>query len=411
MNKRDWQAAFGETPEDFRLHLRQTLDGLEEKKVKPKYKLSTVLIAAALMITLLAGAGIAAKQLGIFDFLDTANPIVPLPGAEKLVATNLGASENEYAILTVEEAVFDGQGVLVKCRLSPKDPENYALFDAFMQDAPEDTYIRESVPVEVDGSIQALENESGEQTIINTKDEQKVLLNGVEVEIPESREEAQEAGLPVYSADGRLWYADFEEYRVLGRRDGKQLLDYWVSMEINDERIDLDVIDTREDGSDILWWASAMANEILDVNALEIKAQGEIYQDDMLIPMGAITFTLPKSEDERNYTFAPASDAFGEGFEILNCSISCTKVRGYLKVDFRYDQEIYGDVDIDFNLYDAGGNPIQTGSGSCGETGGIWHWNMEIQSFEEIPESIFLEARVIGEDKSLGRVECKLTEA
>ena len=141
MNRKDMQRAFGNADDAFRLRLRQTLDGLEEKEMKKKYRLSTVLIAAVILVAVLAGAGIAASRLGIFDFLDTANPIVPLPGAEEMVATNLGTSENEYAVLSVEEAVFDGQGVMVKCRLTPKDAEKYAMFNAFMQGAPDDIYI------------------------------------------------------------------------------------------------------------------------------------------------------------------------------------------------------------------------------------------------------------------------------
>ena len=50
MNRRDFQRAFGDVPEDFHLRLQETLDGLEEKNMKKKYKLSTVLIAAVLII-------------------------------------------------------------------------------------------------------------------------------------------------------------------------------------------------------------------------------------------------------------------------------------------------------------------------------------------------------------------------
>ena len=39
MKRRDFQRAFGDAPEDFRLRLRQTLDGLEEKEMKKRYKI------------------------------------------------------------------------------------------------------------------------------------------------------------------------------------------------------------------------------------------------------------------------------------------------------------------------------------------------------------------------------------
>lgn len=411
MNRRDFQRAFGDAPEDFHLRLRQTLDGLEEKEMKKRYKFSTVLIAAVLMIAILTGAGIAAGQLGIFDFLKNADPIVPLPGAEELVATNLGTVENDLAVLTVEEAVFDGQGVLVKCRMTPKDTETYALFDAFMQDAPEDTYIRERVPVEIVGGTHELESESGMQTVINENGEQKLLLNGEEVEIPASREAAQEAGLIVYRADGKLWHADFEEFRVQGRRDGKQLLGYWISMDTSDDRLTQNTADVRVDGDSIVWWGSGIASELMDANEIEVRVLGDVVLDDEMIRMDEIRFMLPKNEAERKYNFTPAGNAFGERFEIENCSLVCTKVRGYMKIEYRYQQAPVGEeLGIDFRLYDAEGNRINIGGGGQWEENGLWRWQMEMQSFEEIPETIFLEAKVIGEDKILGRVECKLVE-
>ena len=411
MNRRDFQRAFGDVPEDFHLRLQATLDGLEEKNMKKKYKFSTALIAAVLMIAILTGAGIAAGQLGIFDFLKTADPIVPLPGAEELVATNLGTVENDLAVLTVEEAVFDGQGVLVKCRMTPKDTETYALFDAFMQDAPEDTYIRERVPVEIVGGTHELESESGMQTVINENGEQKLLLNGEEVEIPASREAAQEAGLIVYRADGKLWHADFEEFRVQGRRDGKQLLGYWISMDTSDDRLTQNTADVRVDGDSIVWWGSGIASELMDANEIEVRVLGDVVLDDEMIRMDEIRFMLPKNEAERKYNFTPVGNAFGERFEIENCSLVCTKVRGYMKIEYRYQQAPVGEeLGIDFRLYDAEGNRIKIGGGGQWEENGLWRWQMEMQSYEEIPEPIFLEAKVIGEDKTLGRVECKLVE-
>ena len=95
MKRADWQRAFGEVPEDFHLRLRSTLNGLEEKEMKKKRNLTLTLLAAALIVALLAGAGIAASKLGVFDMLKkTADPIVPLEGAQELVGTNLGSAEN-----------------------------------------------------------------------------------------------------------------------------------------------------------------------------------------------------------------------------------------------------------------------------------------------------------------------------
>ena len=54
MKQNDWQKLFGEADEDFHLRLLETLNGLEDKKMKKGYKYTTVLIAAVLMVALLA---------------------------------------------------------------------------------------------------------------------------------------------------------------------------------------------------------------------------------------------------------------------------------------------------------------------------------------------------------------------
>lgn len=405
MKREDWQNAFGQPDEDFRLHLRQTLDDLEEKNVKKRTKISTLLVAAALMIAVLAGAGIAASQLGVFDMLDTAEPIVPLPGAEELVGTNLGSSENEYAILTVEEAVFDGQGVLVQCRLSPKQ-EKHVLYDAFFAESP--LVETKLVPARIaDGSM-----EYGPWTVINGENDKRLMQNGAELAIPASLEEAQEKNLPVYVENGIMYDAMAMEVVPAELEEGWELIDYRIGMSVKDGLIFMDSANAEghEDGS-VTWWQSGMADEVLDVDEIEMTVSAYVQPGDERLELPEVTFALPKTEAERKYTFTPAGDAFGERFEILNCSMVCTKVRGYLKVDYRYQQAETGEeMGIDFNMYDAAGNPINVGGGSGSEENGVYTWNREMQSFEEIPETIFLEAKVIGEDKTLGRVECKLVE-
>lgn len=412
MNQKDFQNIFGDAPEDFRLRLRETLDGLEEKNMKKRYKVSTVLIAAVILILALAGAGIAASQLGVFRLLDTAEPIVPLEGAQELVATNLGASENEHAILTVEQAVFDGQGVMVQCRLSPRDAQGYAMLNTFMQDTPEDTYITETVPAEVAEGSQVIETDDGAFTIINEASEHRLLLGDEEIAFPGSWDEAQETGIPVYEEDGALYYGDYREYRVLGRRDGRKTIDYWLSMYTSDDRLDLDTYDAegQPDGS-VLFWGSGMSSELLDADEIEVHVMGEISVDGQDIQMDEVQFKLPRTEAERRYVLQSVDGGSGERFEILSGSIVCTRVRAYLKLDYRYDQAETGEeMGITFNLYDADGKRINTGSGGCVEVDGVWSWNMEMQSFEEMPERIYLEAKVIGDDRTLGRVECRLIE-
>ena len=410
MKRTDWQSAFGEVDEDFHLRLRSTLDGLEEKDMK-KRNLTAILLAAALIVALLAGAGIAASRLGVFHMLDSADPIVPLEGAQELVGTNLGAVENDLVKLTVEEAVFDGQGALVQCRLSPRDTERYAMFNSFMQDAPEEEYITETVPAEVAEGSQEIETDDGVYTIINEA-EHSLLFNGVPIEFPASWDAAQAANIPVYEENGAIYYGDYREYRVLGRRDGRQTIDYWISVYTGDDRIELDAYDAegQADGS-VLVWCSGFADEKLDAEEIEVHVIGEISVDGVDTMLDEIAFTLPKTDAERRCSLQPVGEGKGERFEILSGSIIFTKVRAYMALDYSYEQAETGEeMGIDFRLYDGDGNRITTGAGNCTEVDGVWHWNMEMQSFAEVPETIYLEAKVIGEDRTLGRVECRLIE-
>lgn len=241
--------------------------------MKKRYKFSTALVAAVLLAAVLAGAAFAAGMLGIFDFLkNSANPIVPLEGAEGMVATHLGVSENEWAALTVEEGVFDGQGVLLKCRIAPKDAEKYAMFNCFMQGAPEDVYILENAPAEVGEGSSAVYSDDGilRERITNMPGKQELLIDGEAVEIPTDRAVALEKGLPVFLNDGTLCYAGFDDPQVLGRRDGRETIGYWIDATVGDGMIEFSHSDAQEqaDGS-VVWWLSGMAGEVLDADQIE----------------------------------------------------------------------------------------------------------------------------------------------
>ena len=415
MNRHDFQRAFGDAPEDFRLRLRQTLDGLEEKEMKKRYKFSTVLVAAVLMIAILTGAGIAAGQLGVFDFLnDRAEPIVPLPGAEELVATNLGTVENELAVLAVEEAVFDGQGVLVQMRLTPKD-EKYVMYDAFSTDSPlAETKIEPS-------KIAEGTQEIGDWTVVNEGTDKRLLKNGVELTIPASPEEAQEKDLPVYLENGILYDSMGMDMIPVVSEESRKLMDYWTGVRVEIEGLpemeqpmltETGSHEGQEDGSVIIR-TSHFADEPLNVESIQIHCSARVSEGsyDEGVEMKGIDIVLPRSGETRKVKVLPVDDGRGERFEILSGEIVFTKVRGYFDLKYKYQQAKSGEeMGIDFRILDANGNRITTGGGSGWEEDGIYGWSWAIQSYKEIPETIFLEAKVIGEDKTLGRVECKLVE-
>lgn len=422
MKREDWQGIYGEAPESFRRQLRSTLNGLEESEMKRKHKSSLMLVAAALVVALLAGAGIAASELGVFRPLtDSAAPILPLEGAEELVGTNLGSVENDLATMTVEQAVFDGQGALVQLRIAPKDASKYVMFNAILQDARTDLFETASMPVQVANARQSQETDRGTMEIINKNGDVQLLLDGEALEVPASKEAALEQGLPIYVQDGVAYYADYEEFQVLGSKDGRELMDYWPSVQAAGESPDAEALglenllntmdaESQPDGS-VIVWISGFADQPMDVDALEITCRGKVSLNGEEHALDGLTLSLPKNEEERKAVIEPVGDGKGERFQILSGSISLTKVRAYLDVDYRYEQAASGEeMGITFRIYDADGNRITTGSGSCDEKDEVFHEMCEMQSFDEIPETIWLEAKVIGEDVTLGRVECRLVE-
>ena len=237
-----------------------------------------------------------------------------------------------------------------------------------------------------------------------------LLLNGAPIEIPGSWDEAQAANIPAYAENGVLYYGDYREFRILGRRDGRKTIDYWVSAYTGGDRLEIDTYNAegQADGS-VLVWASGFAGGELDAEEIEVHLMGEICVEGEDMMLDEIAFTLPKTDAERRYSIQPEGEGKGERFEILSGSFVFTKVRAYVNLNYSYTQAEKGEeMGIDFQLYDGEGNRITTGAGSCSEVDGVWQWNMEMQSFEEIPGTIGLEAKVIGDDRTLGRVECRL---
>lgn len=391
MNMHEWQKAFGETPESFRDQLRSTLNDLEDKNMKKRYKFSTMLAAALIAALLIVGAGLASGQLGVFKIL---NHIEPLDGVEEMVAVNLGSAENDLVTLSVEEAVYDGYGAILKLRITPKDTEKYAMFADLLQNAPEDIYNVESVPVEVG---------NGEVSI--TTDEGEVIE------------------IPTYEKDGKLYYADQFEFRVLGRKDGREMIYYWPHISEADGTPDqgdewgtgifFDTMDAEEqpDGS-VIVWCEATGAEFARPDRMDISVSTRITLNGEEIPLDEVPITLVKTENERTVTLEPVGDGQGEGFKILSGEISFTRLKAYLKLNYVDESNaIYG---TSVRLYDAEGKEIYTGGGWTRETGRdaenpINHAVMEMQSLEKIPESIWVEIKAI-DDKPLGRVECRVVK-
>ena len=125
MKKGVWSGIYGTAPESFHERLMDALEGTKEREGTRRYRISTALIAAALVV-MMTGAALAAG-IGLFERVN-AHEEAKLPdSAKELVQSDLGSISTELFDLAVEEAMTDGQQFFVQVRLTPKNPEEYTL--------------------------------------------------------------------------------------------------------------------------------------------------------------------------------------------------------------------------------------------------------------------------------------------
>ena len=387
-------------------------EGRETRKVKKKISTGFILVAVLLA---LSAAGFAAARLNLFSGMTRyADPIVPLDGAEELVETDLGHAENEWATVTVEEAAYDGQGVMVLAKITPKEPEKYALFNDLYMDPDENEHIITSAPDEVPEGTQ----ETEWMRIVNENGAQALYIDGQEVPIPEGREAAKKLECPIYREDDRLYYTEVEFRRVESHRNGRKILGFEPVLYQKGEGAasltggmtgDAEV---QNDGSVLVWCDGYAEKTLPDVLDLNLRVILQVGDDTRSLD---IPFTLKKGEAERTARYVPEGDSWiGDHVKVREVKVSFTKVRAYLTVDYDYDPRPEEEMGIWLHPYDAEGNAITTGSGSGGGPGdedelGFYRQQEEMQSFDEIPDVIVLDAVVIDGD-SLGQCVCRLAQ-
>ena len=404
MDNRDWKNAFGQPPEDFRAALGEALDNLEDRRMKKRTKFTTVLAAALIAAAVIAGAALAAGKLGVFRMMtDTVARMAPLEGAEALVATDLGAAENDYVKLTVEEAVYDGQGAIVQLRVAPKDPEHCALLNTMLHGASEEDYNVTITPARVpEGvSVEHLEEMMG-------------------CDIDEF----------TYVEDGVRYFTGQWNERVDGRKDGRTILGFMVDARVegvDPEQAEAWEVETgnylsswgaeeNDDGSVTLWGSGFSGRPMADELALTVTcgvSVGGEYDSESATQL-ELPITLRKGAAERRVRLVPEGDGAGERFSVLSAELTFTRVRGYLTVDYAYEQSEDEPMGITFEPYVDGAGAIPSGGGygtfPGGEGDSVFRQVQEIQSLDPLPDAIVLEARVIGEDRALGRVKCRVVE-
>lgn len=123
MNEHDIKTAFGDTPAAFRHQVDQTLMQLEDAPTKKCYKFTTMLALTAIIVTLLAGAAIAATQLGLNGYLQFSLPEDP----SDTVHTNVAVMEDDNIRCEVEEILYDGYGTAARIKITNLHPDQYRL--------------------------------------------------------------------------------------------------------------------------------------------------------------------------------------------------------------------------------------------------------------------------------------------
>ena len=377
MKDRDWRNVFGCAPKSFLDQVDEAIERIEEgKDMKRRYKLSTVLIAAALVV-MMTGAALAAG-IGLIEGINRREMIVVPDSAQELVQSELGTLSTDLFDMNVEAAMTDGRSVFVQVRLIPKEPEEYVL----MRDEYRD-------PDEESGAYIFAENER--------------------------------------DIDGTLG-------RLIGRADGRKIIKYNVRMKLPWKQLYGWDIRNNEDGSVTLWFRGSSDEEIkqhhLDRLTIECwwGVHGEYSEED--VPEGWDWFLknwLPETETmtasltnmaEKTGVRLEASGESENGIlQFIGGGIRFSPLMGYY--DLQYDHDLDEDeLLLWMQFVDAQGNPIPDLDGR-GSSEFSWETNSLsytqtglMQTFEEIPEKLYLELinRAEGETV-IDRLEVKLIPA
>ena len=386
----------------------------EEKNMKRKIPF-TVALAAVLAIVSITAFALGGGNL--FRNIETRlNPIVPLHGAQEMIETNLGSSENEYVSVSVEEAIYDGSGVMVLVRVTPKDSAKYALYNEMLQNFDEDLYVTDSLPVPVPEGSQSFVMGGRNIDIVNENGVCSINVDGADTEIPDSNEEAIQNKLPVYEIDTTVYYADFFEPVVVGRKDGKKILDYWVSVIFENAQMMINSREAylQEDGSVLVWYDGFGFQGEKAPETLSVKVSAWVGEDDQRYTLSEIPFKLHPCEPEREIHLVCKGESDFNEIDLLSSKIVFTKVRAYFTAE--YDCE-NADISPVFDLYTVNNGKkaekAVSGSGyvtKSEEAERRYLITTEFQSFEEIPDEFILEISDHSTGKIIGSTVFKTEE-
>lgn len=343
---------------------------IEEGHVmKRTHKVSVILIAAVLTI-LLAGTAFALGYTNLMEYLQN-RTIKPLDGTEELIQTEFDddTGETELVTFNIEEAIFDGRTAIIQLHVSPADPENTALLNMLYQATPESVY-----------NLETTQHPDGTSSP-----------------------------------------------NVTERIDGKRIISYGIDLNSIDSDADIQFEITSLHGTELdngsvrIWLEGDVTPGNADAVELTISL-GCDYADSM---NAVYPYRYEKQiRLENNATasraarLVPADTANGDRFEIIGAYLTYNQVQGHIAIDYAYlPDEQTEPMGIDFKAYDVNGNEIAIGAGTdilleMREDGTEVRRTVdEIQAYTEFPETIYLEVKVIGEDRTLGRLKFTTEEA
>lgn len=150
---------------------------------------------------------------------------------------------------------------------------------------------------------------------------------------------------------------------------------------------------------------SGTAPETLECEVSVNFAEGNTHLEQLTLP-----FSLTQSAGLRARLIPQST---GERWSVESAELSFGKVTGTMEVQYRYlplDDELMG---ITIYLFAEDGTNLLGDGGRMDSTNLEDGWTLcheisGIQSFSELPERLYLQAKVIGEDRWLERIECSV---
>ncbi len=141
MTERDLQRVLNESVRDVRLSddARRAirLAAREERPVKMKKCMAIMLV----LVLMLSATVAVAAELGLFDFLARNMGQEVLPGAEKLVQSDVAYGETDDVIYTVKQAMYDGKSIALLVEMRPKDDKTFLMGEGWWEEDPIGGYL------------------------------------------------------------------------------------------------------------------------------------------------------------------------------------------------------------------------------------------------------------------------------